>query len=70
MLDVLLLLAITGGLLQGLDDIASSGGGNLDGSNTVSNSELNTDAKTLIFLSLLGNIFVDLLGRLHTHKRD
>lgn len=64
MLDVLLLLAVTGGLLEGLDDIASSGGLNLKGGNTVGNGQLNADTKALVLLGLLGNIFLNLLGGL------
>lgn len=65
MLDVLLLLAITGGLLKGLDDVASGGGLNFKGGDTVSNGQLDTDTKTLVLLGLLGNIFLNLLGGLY-----
>ena len=63
MLDVLLLLAITSGLLKGLDDVASSGGLNLKGGNTVGNGQLNANTKTLVVLGLLGDVFLNLLGR-------
>jgi hypothetical protein len=69
MLDVLLLLAITGGLLKSLDDVAGSGGLDLKGSNTVGNGQLDADTKTLVLLSLLGNIFLNLLGGLYITNR-
>lgn len=69
MLDVLLLLAITSGLLKSLDDVAGSGGLNLKGSNTVGNGQLDADTKTLVFLGLLGNIFLNLLSGLYRTNR-
>lgn len=62
MLNVLFLLTITRGLLQGLDDHAGSAGLHLKGGNTVGNSELNTDTEALVVKSGLGNIILDLLS--------
>lgn len=60
--NVLFLLAITGGLLEGLDDQTSSRGFQLNGGNTIGNSELDTQTQTLVFKGSLGNIVLDLLG--------
>lgn len=65
MLDVLLLLAITGGLLEGLDDVAGRAGLDLEGGHTVSDGQLDTDTEAFVVLGLLGNVFLDLLGGLH-----
>jgi len=62
-LDVLLLLAVTWGLLEGLDDERRSRGDDRDGGLTVLDGELHGDAKTLPVTSGLGDIFTDLLGR-------
>ena len=63
MLDVLLLLAVSGRLLKGLDDEGGSGGNDGDGGLTVLDGELHGDAKTLPVAGGLGDIFTDLLGR-------
>lgn len=62
-LDVLLLLAVTRRLLEGLDDERRGGGDDRDGGLTVLDGELHGDAKTLPVASGLGDIFTDLLGR-------
>lgn len=62
MLNVLLLLAVPGRLLQGLDDQASSGGHGLDASNAVLDDDLAAQTQTLEGLGLLLDVFVDLLG--------
>jgi len=62
-LDVLLLLAVTGSLLEGLDDQGRGRGDDRDGSLTVLDGQLNGDTETLPVLGGLGNIFTDLLGR-------
>jgi hypothetical protein len=61
---VLLLLAVTVGLFETLDKEGGSRRHNRDGSLTVLDGELHSDAKTLPVLGGLGNIFTDLLGRL------
>jgi hypothetical protein len=58
---VLLLLAVTDRLLQGLHDERSGGGDNLAGSLTVLDSQLDGDADSLPVLGSLCNIFGDLL---------
>jgi hypothetical protein len=68
-LDVLLLLAVPGGLLEGLDDQRRSGGDNRDGSLTVLDGQLDSDAQTLPVTGSLGDIFTDLLGR-ETERTD
>jgi hypothetical protein len=68
-LDVLLLLAVTGRLLEGLDDEGRSGGHNRDGGLTVLDGQADGDAETLPVASGLGNIFTDLLGR-KTERTD
>ena len=50
MLDVLLLLAVTGGLLEGTDDEGRGGRNDRDRSLTVLNGELDGDTET--FLSI------------------
>ena len=62
-LDVLLLLAVPGGLLKGLDDEGRSGGNDGDGGLTVLDGQADGDAETLPVASGLGDIFTDLLGR-------
>ena len=52
-LDVLDLLTVTGGLLEGLDDASGDGGKEGDGGNTVLDDELAGNLKTLVFLSSL-----------------
>jgi hypothetical protein len=59
-LDVLLLLAVAGRLLEGLDDERRSGGNNGNGSLTVLDGQLDRDAETLPVTSGLGDIFTDL----------
>jgi hypothetical protein len=61
-LDVLLLLAVTRGLLEGLDDQRGSGGHNGDGGLTVLDGETDGHTETLPVTSVLGDIFTDLLG--------
>ena len=61
-LDVLDLLTVTGGLLEGLDDAGGDGGKEGDGGNTVLDDELAGNLKTLVFLSSLHDIITDLLG--------
>jgi hypothetical protein len=68
-LDVLLLLAVTRGLLKSLDDQGRGGGNNGNLSLTVLNGQLNSDTETLPVSSTLGNIFSDLLGR-KTERTD
>lgn len=63
-LDVLLLFAVTGGLLQGLDNVAGGARLDLKSGNTVGDGQLDTDTQTLVVLGLLGNVFLDLLGGL------
>lgn len=62
-LDVLLLLAVTGRLLEGLDDKGRGGGNNGDGGLTVLDGQADGDAETLPVASVLGDIFTNLLGR-------
>jgi hypothetical protein len=59
-LDVLLLLAVTRGLLEGLDDEGGSGGNDGDGGLTVLDGQLDSDTETLPVTSGLGDIFTDL----------
>lgn len=59
-LDVLLLLAVTRGLLEGLDDERRGRGNNGDGGLTVLDGQLDRDAETLPVASSLGDIFTDL----------
>jgi hypothetical protein len=61
-LDVLLLLAVTRRLLEGLDDQGRGGGNNRDRSLTVLDGELDSHTETLPVTSVLGNVFTDLLG--------
>lgn len=62
MLNVLLLLAVTVGLVEGLDDQRGGSGDELDGSLTVLDDQLDGDADSLPFLSGLSDIISDLLG--------
>lgn len=62
-LDVLLLLAVTGRLLKGLDDKGRGGGNNGDGGLTVLDGQADGDAETLPVACVLGDIFTNLLGR-------
>lgn len=68
-LDVLLLLAVTRGLLEGLDDQGRGRGNDRDSSLTVLDGELDSNTETLPVTSVLGNIFTDLLGR-QTQRTD
>ena len=61
---VLLLLAVTRRLLQALDNAAGRGGDGLDGGDTVGDGDLATDAQALVLLGGLGNVVLDLFGRL------
>lgn len=51
-LDVLFLLAVTGGLLQGADDEGRGGRNDGDGGLTVLDGELDRDAETLLFVAV------------------
>ena len=62
-LDVLLLLAVTRGLLERLDDERRGRRDDRDGSLTVLDGKLDSDTETLPVASGLGDIFTDLLGR-------
>jgi len=62
--NVLLLLAVTRRLLEGLDDERRSRGDDRDGSLTVLDGELDGHAETLPVASSLGDVLSDLLGRL------
>ena len=68
-LDVLLLFAVTRGLLEGLDDKGGGGGNDRDGGLTVLDGQADGDAETLPVASGLGDIFTDLLGR-KTERTD
>ena len=59
-LDVLLLLAVSGRLLEGLDDKGRSGGDNGDGGLTVLDGKLDRYPETLPSTGGLGDIFTDL----------
>ena len=61
-LDVLLLLAVPGRLLEGLDDEGRSGGNDGDGGLTVLDGQPDGDAQTLPVTGGLGDIFTDLCG--------
>ena len=61
-LDVLLLLAVTRGLLESSDDQGRGRGNNGNLSLTVLDGQLNGDTETLPVSSTLGNVFSDLLG--------
>lgn len=61
-LNVLLLLAITVGLVEGLDDQSGGSGDHLDGGLTVLDDQLDGNADSLPVLSGLSNIISDLLG--------
>ena len=61
-LDVLLLLTVSGRLLEGLDDEGRSGGNDGDGGLTVLDGQLDSDTETLPVTSGLGDIFTDLYG--------
>lgn len=63
-LDVLLLLAVTDGLLERLDDERRSRGYDRGGGLTVLDGELDGHTETLPVASRLGNVFSDLLGGL------
>jgi hypothetical protein len=62
-LDVLLLLAVTRRLLEGLDDKGRGGGNNGDSGLTVLDGQADGDTETLPVTSVLGDIFTNLLGR-------
>jgi len=62
-LDVLLLLAVPGRLLERLDDERRGRGNDGDGGLTVLDRQLDRDAETLPVASGLGDIFTNLLGR-------
>lgn len=68
-LDVLLLLTVTRGLLEGLDDQGRGGGNDRDGGLTVLDGQADGDTETLPVAGGLGDIFTDLLGR-KTERTD
>ena len=68
-LDVLLLFAVTRGLLEGLDDQGRGGGHDRDSGLTVLDGQADSDAETLPVAGGLGDIFTDLLGR-KTERTD
>lgn len=59
---VLVLLAVTWGFLESLDNEGRSGRNDGNLSLTVLNGQLDGDAETLPVLGALGDIFTDLLG--------
>ena len=61
-LDILLLLAVSGRLLEGLDDERRGGGNDRDGGLTVLDGQLDRDAESLPVAGGLGDIFTDLCG--------
>jgi len=63
--DVLLLLAVTLGLVESLDDEKGSRRNDLDLSLTVLDDEADRDTETLVTLGLLCNIITNLLGSLY-----
>lgn len=65
---VLLLLAIARRLLQGLDYQACNGGDRLNSGDTVGDGDLAADAQALVLLGSLGNIILNLLGRLKVRR--
>ena len=68
-LNVLLLFAVTRGLLEGLDDQGRGRGDDGDGGLTVLDGQADGDAETLPVAGGLGDIFTDLLGR-KTERTD
>lgn len=67
--SALLLLAVSGGLLEGADDEGGSGGNDGDGSLTVLDGELHSHTETLPVASGLGDVFTDFFRGLNTvHK--
>jgi len=68
-LDVLLLLAVTRRLLEGLDDEGRSGRNDGYGCLTVLDGQLDRDAESLPVTRGLGDIFTDLLWR-QTERTD
>lgn len=62
MLDVLDLLAVTWGLLEGLDNEGGRRGNNVNSGLTILNGQTNGDLKTFPVLGGLGNVVTDLLG--------
>jgi hypothetical protein len=62
--NVLLLLAVTGGLLERLDDERRGRGDDRNRSLTVLDRELDGHAETLPVTGRLGDVLSDLLGRL------
>jgi hypothetical protein len=56
-LDVLLLLAVTGRLLEGLDDKGRGRGNDRDGSLTVLDAQLDGDTETFLFDASIQNSF-------------
>merc|ERR1719391_215328 len=61
-LDILHLLPVPRGLLQGLDDEGSGGGNNRDGGPSVLDLQLNRHLQTLPLGGVLGNVVTNLLG--------
>lgn len=63
-LNVLLLLAVAGGLLEGADDEGRGGGDDGADGLTVLDRELDGDTESLPVAGGLGDVLSDLLGRL------
>lgn len=63
MFDVLHLLTIAWGLLQGLDDESGRGWDDVDGGLTILDGQPDCDLQALPFLCGLGDVVTDLLGR-------
>lgn len=69
-LTVLDLLAVTLGLLEGLDHHGGGRGADLDASLAILDDELAGDAKSLPVEGGLGDVFTDLLGGLENKRRS
>lgn len=65
MCTVLLLLAVTRGLLQGADNEGRGRGNDSNGGLAVLHGQLDSHLQTLPFGSTLGDIITNLLGGLH-----
>ena len=67
---VLLLLAVTRGLLKTLDDQAGSGGHGLNSGHTVGNRQLDNQTQALVVHGGLGDIILNLLGGLQQQRKS
>jgi len=69
-LDVLLLLAIAGGFLEGADDQGRRSGNDGDSGLTVLNGELDSDTETLLLIGMWSVLFhhCSVPGRMHTQS--